>query len=68
MRLEFGGNVIDVDEKGKTKLAYEIQKMTEAWYYFIKFEAEGDVPAQVEDKLRIQENIIAGKAGVILFH
>jgi len=54
----FGGNVIDVDEKGKTKLAYEIQKMNEAWYYFIKFEAGADVPAQVEDKLRIQENII----------
>lgn len=54
----FGGTVVDVDEKGKLKLAYEIQKMNEAYYYFITFEAGPDVPAQVEDKLRIQENII----------
>ena len=33
----FGGNVTDVDEWGKRRLAYEIQKMKEAYYYFIHF-------------------------------
>ena len=33
----FGGNVTDVDEWGKKKLAYEIQKMKEGYYYFIHF-------------------------------
>lgn len=29
----FGGNITDVDEWGKKRLAYEIQKMKEAYYY-----------------------------------
>ena len=29
-----GGNVTEVEEAGKKKLAYEIQKMSEAFYYF----------------------------------
>ena len=33
----FGGTVTDVDEWGKRRLAYEIQKMKEAYYYFIHF-------------------------------
>ena len=35
----FGGNVTDVDEWGKRRFAYEIQKMTEGYYYFVHFEA-----------------------------
>ena len=40
-----GGNVTDVDEWGKRRFAYEIQKMKEGFYYFIHFEAESTVPA-----------------------
>ena len=29
----FGGNITDVDEWGKKRLAYDIQKMKEAYYY-----------------------------------
>ena len=36
----FGGQISDVDEWGKKKLAYEIQKMKEAYYYFIHFESD----------------------------
>ena len=32
-----GGTITNVDEWGKKKLAYEIQKMHEAYYYFIQF-------------------------------
>ena len=32
----FGGTVTDIDEWGKKRLAYEIQKAKEAFYYFIK--------------------------------
>ena len=38
----FGGNVTDVDEWGKRRFAYEIQKMSEGYYYFVHFEAEAD--------------------------
>ena len=33
----FGGTVTNVDEWGKKRLAYEIQKSHEAYYYFIQF-------------------------------
>ena len=45
---KFGGNVTNVEDAGKKRLAYEIQKMKEGFYYFIQFDAESDVPAQVE--------------------
>ena len=55
----FGGTITDVEEWGKKKLAYEIQKMKDAYYYFIKFESENtDCPNEVEDNIRIMENVI----------
>ena len=33
----FGGQITNVDDWGKKKLAYEIEKMNEAFYYFIQF-------------------------------
>ena len=54
----FGGQVSNVDEWGKRKLAYEIQKMREGYYYFIHFEAEATAPAEIEARLRIMDNVI----------
>lgn len=54
----FGGNVVNVDEWGRKKLAYEIQKMNEAYYYVVKFEAPLDAPAQIEANVRIMEQVI----------
>ena len=54
----FGGQVTNVDEWGKRKLAYEIQKMREGYYYFIHFEAEATAPAEIEARLRIMDNVI----------
>lgn len=54
----FGGTVTNVDEWGKKKLAYEIQKMSEAFYYFIQFDADASVPYEVENNVRIMENVI----------
>ena len=54
----FGGTITNVDEWGKRKLAYEIQKMREGFYYFIKFESEATAPAEIEARLRIMENVI----------
>ena len=53
-----GGNVTDVDEWGKRRLAYEIQKMKEGYYYFIHFEAETTVPGEIEQRVRIMDNVI----------
>lgn len=55
---KFGGTVTNVEDAGKKRLAYEIQKMKEGFYYFIQFDAESDVPAQVEAQVRIMEPVI----------
>ena len=53
---------IEDDERaqviGKKRLAYEIQKMKEAYYYFIHFDAEADVPGEIEQRIRIMDNVI----------
>ena len=53
-----GGNVTEVEDWGKKKLAYEIQKMGEGFYYFIQFEAAGNVPATIEQDVRIMDNVL----------
>ncbi len=53
-----GGQITNVDEWGKKQLAYEIQKMNEGFYYFIQFDAETDIPAQLEQRLRIMDNVL----------
>ena len=53
------GAVIEkIDAWGKKKLAYEIKKFSEGNYNFIIFSAESNVPADLESKLRINENVI----------
>ncbi len=54
----FGGQISDVDEWGKKRLAYEIQKMKEGYYYFIHFEAESGTPGEIEQRIRIMDNVI----------
>ena len=54
----FGGTITNVDDWGKKRLAYEIQKMKEGFYYFIQFEAESSAPAQLEANVRIMEPVL----------
>ena len=54
----FGGTVTNVDDWGKKRLAYEVQKMKDAFYYFIQFDAESNVPALVEQDVRIMDNVL----------
>ena len=54
----FGGAVTNVDEWGKKRLAYEVQKMKEAYYYFIQFEAEATAPIEIENRIRIMDGVI----------
>ncbi len=54
----FGGTVTEVEEWGKRKLAYEIRKMREGFYYFVRFEADPTCPAEVENRIRIMEDVI----------
>ena len=50
--------ITNVEDCGLKKLAYEIQKMKEGFYYFIQFDAETSAPAEIEKHVRIMENVI----------
>ena len=52
------GVMTNIDEAGKKRLAYEIQKMREGYYYFIQFDASSDCPAEIERRVRIMEPVI----------
>ena len=54
----YGGTVTEVEDWGKKRLAYEIQHMREAYYYFIQFDADTTCPAEVERHVRIMENVV----------
>lgn len=54
----FGGTILDVEESGKKKLAYDIQKMSEGYFYFIHFEAETSAPAEIENRVRIMDSVL----------
>ena len=53
-----GGTVTEVEEAGKKRLAYEIQKMKEAYYYFIHFESDAETPGEIEQRIRIMDNVV----------
>ena len=54
----FGGNITEVDEWGQEEACPRfIQKMKEVFYYFIRFEAESTVPAEIESRVRIMDNV-----------
>ena len=54
----FGGTITEVEDWGKKRLAYEIQKMREGFYYFIQFEAEPTCPAELEARMRIMDGVL----------
>jgi small subunit ribosomal protein S6 len=55
----FGGTVSGIDEWGKKKFAFDVKKMKEGYYYFIKFESEdANCPNELESRLRIMEPVV----------
>jgi len=54
----FGGVIEKVDDWGKRKLAYEIEKHTEGFYQFFTISAPPTMPKEVESRLNIRENVL----------
>ena len=48
----------NIEEWGKKRLAYEIQHMKEAYYYFIPFTGDANTPNELENQVRIMEPVI----------
>jgi small subunit ribosomal protein S6 len=56
--VEQGGQVEDVDEWGKRRLAYPIEKHKEGYYVLMHFTAEPHVPQELERNYKIADDII----------
>ena len=50
--------ITNVDDWGKKRMAYEVQKMKDAFYYFIQFDAETSAPVEIENRIRIMDNVL----------
>ena len=55
---KFGGDSVEIQDAGRKQLAYEIQKMNDGHYYFIKFSANPTCPPELEQRLRIMEDVL----------
>lgn len=56
--IEQDGTVINIDEWGKRRLAYEIKDMTEGYYYLINFEANPELPKELDRIFRITDSVL----------
>ncbi len=53
-----GGEIVKVDEWGKRRLAYAINDMQEGYYVLVHFNAESELPREIERNLAISESIL----------
>ena len=52
------GTLVSVDEWGKKRLAYMINKETEGYYVLYTFESNAAFPAELSRRLRITEGLL----------
>lgn len=55
---KYEGVVTEVDEWGKRRLAYEIRKQSEGYYYFIKVDAVPTMAVELEKSLRLMNETV----------
>ena len=55
---ENGGQIVNFEDWGLRKLEYPIQKKTTGFYFFIEFQAEGNVINTLETQYRRDERVI----------
>jgi small subunit ribosomal protein S6 len=54
----FGGTIDKIDEWGRRRLAYPIEKQTEGMYTFITYTAEPTAPKEIESRVRLIESVL----------
>ncbi len=53
-----GGQIVKEENWGKRKLAYEIEKRKEGYYYLFLFKGPADLVEELERNYRINHNVI----------
>ncbi len=56
--INTAGEVVNVDEWGTRKLAYEIEKLREGYYVLVNFKSTIDLPSELERNFRISDDVI----------
>ena len=56
--IEENGTLVSVEEWGKKRLAYMINKETEGYYVLYTFESNAAFPAELGRRLRITEGLL----------
>ena len=56
--IEENGTLVSVEEWGKKRLAYMINKETEGYYVLYKFDSNAAFPAELSRRLRITEGLL----------
>lgn len=54
----FDGNIEKIDDRGKRRLAYEIQKVRDGFYYFISFSTDSKTTIEIGKQIRIMETVL----------
>ncbi|NBC18564.1 MAG: 30S ribosomal protein S6 [Bacteroidetes bacterium] len=55
---EHGGELLEVDEWGSRRMAYQIDKKRNGYYINLYFEADGSLIQPLERALQIEDNIL----------
>ena len=56
--IEANAEVVAVDDWGKRRFAYPIQDMNEGYYTVVTFKCEGEVPAELQRLMNIDESVL----------
>lgn len=52
------GKMDNIDKWGKRRLAYPIDKFTEAYYVFFHYQGEAEIPAELERRFKQMEQVL----------
>ena len=56
--VEAEGTLLNIDEWGKRRLAYEINDLNEGYYVLMNFESKPEFPAELERVMKITEGVM----------
>jgi len=56
--VENGGNVTEIDQWGKRRLAYPINDLMEGYYVLMTFTAPAELPRELDRLLRINDGVM----------
>ena len=55
---EHGGQIDQLQEMGKRRLAYEIEKIREGYYVLMQFSTDTDITHELERLMRIDDKVL----------